>query len=159
MKRTSSPAGPVFATTVHLPSGRPAVVALGVGEAAIGLAFLLRPGAITGGLLAAAYLAFAAFLLVLLRRHAEGSTCGCLGEGDAPPSRLHVGLDLAAAGAASAAAVLSATGSAVRSPLVEADRLGWAGVPFVVGIGLVAWLAALTVAHVPRLFSSWEPPA
>src|SRR2546426_7454634 len=62
----------------RLPSGAAIVRALAVAEASIGVAFVLRPSPLTGALLAALYLAFAVFLVALLRRPAEASTCGCL---------------------------------------------------------------------------------
>jgi hypothetical protein len=142
-----------------LPSGPAVVRALAVVEAAIGGAFVLRPSAATGVLLAGLYLAFAAFLAALLRHPAQASTCGCLGERHAPPSRLHVVLDVVAAGAAAGVAALSVAGHAPPGLIAQAGRLGWSGVPFVVGVTLAAWLAALAVAHLPSLLGSWRRPA
>ena len=143
----------------RLPSGAPVVRTLAVAETSVGVAFVLRPAPVTALLLAAMYVAFAVFLVALLRRPAEASTCGCLGDRQAPPSRLHVGMDLIAAAAAIAVATLSATGTAPPSFLAEAGRLGWRGVPFVVGVGLAAWLGTLAVAHLPNLFGAWRAPA
>src|SRR2546421_283196 len=143
----------------RLPSGARVVRTLAGAEASIGVAFVLRPAPVTAALLAALYVAFAVVLVALLRRPAEASTCGCLGERQTPPSRLHVGMDLIAAAAAIAVATLAATGSAPPSFLAEAGRLGWRGVPFVVGVGLAAWLGTLAVAHLPNLFGAWRAPA
>jgi hypothetical protein len=136
-----------------LPSLRSSARSLGLTEMAIGVAFLTSPGRVTGALLAGAYLAFAAFLASLLIRHVAVASCGCAGERDLPPSWLHVVLDVVAAGAALALAVASPSPaglwrSAAQQPL--------SGVPFVLGLALIAWLAAHVVAYVPMLYRSYD---
>ena len=55
---------------------------------------------------ALSYLAFAAFVLVALRRHVPLSSCGCFGGAtDTPPTYGHVAFDLAAAAVAVAVAL------------------------------------------------------
>jgi hypothetical protein len=141
--------------TAGFPSGVGMVRALGLAEAAVGGGFALRPGVVSGMALAGLYVGFAAFLVVLLRRP-DASLCGCLGDRFAPPSPLHVALDVAAAGAAIGVAALAATGSTTPGLVTQAVRLGWAGVPFALGLGLAAWLAVLAVAHLPALYRSFE---
>lgn len=81
---------------------------LGMGEVALGLAALAWPHPVTAGLLALAYAALAAFVVVLRRRDA-GVACGCFGSSSTPPSTTHVVLNLASAALATTAA---ATGPA-----------------------------------------------
>ena len=81
-----------------------------------GAAALWRPGPVTAGLVGGLYLGFALFLVRLIRR-GGATTCGCVGSADAPPSMLHVALDLVAAGVAAAVAVwpVPSLGSAVAA--------------------------------------------
>lgn len=76
-----------------------AVRVLGVGEIALAAAGIFSPGPVVPILVGMAYLAFAAFVMVLLRVSSDTS-CGCFGSADTPPSRLHVIANLASAGAA-----------------------------------------------------------
>src|SRR5690242_10022241 len=86
-----------------LPGGAVAARALGVVEVLAGAAALWRPSTATALVVAALYLAFALFLVRLIRR-GGATTCGCVGSGEAPPSWLHVALDLAAVAVSVAAA-------------------------------------------------------
>jgi methylamine utilization protein MauE len=134
--------------------GPPAVRALGAIEVAAGVAGLAAPGRPVALVVAAMYLAFATFLAWLLFRGAEASSCGCLGRRDAPPSWLHVGLNLAAVAAALALALQ-------RSAPPNVVRFAWGlpfhGAGFVAGLVLAGSLAYLTVAFLPRLFLSYRP--
>ncbi len=134
-----------------LPGPPVAARALGVVEVLTGAAALWRPSIATALAVGVLYLAFALFLLRLIQR-GGATTCGCVGSGEAPPSRLHVTLDLAAAAVAAAVAVLGvpSLGSAVAaSPL--------AGVPLVVGLLGAAVLLAIAVVEVPRAWGSYRP--
>src|SRR4051812_10747982 len=89
---------------MRLPAAVPLVRVLGVGEVALGVSAgipFARPLLV---LLAAAYLAFAAFVMAALGANTPLQSCGCFGEADTPPSAVHVGLNLAAAVAALTAA-------------------------------------------------------
>lgn len=134
-----------------LPDAGWAVVVLGLAEIAAGVTALWRPGPVTGAAVGVLYAAFAAFLVRLLRR-GTASTCGCVGAADAPPSALHVALDLVAVAVAAAVAVWPAPslGAAVAaSPM--------AGIPLVIGLVGAGALLAVAVVEVPRAWSSYRP--
>jgi hypothetical protein len=134
-----------------LRGGRAGAAAVGLGEAGVGVVALWRPGQLAAGAVAAIYLAFAAFLVRLLRR-GGASTCGCLGGREAPPTRLHVALDLVAAGVAAAVAAWPVPGLVTvvnRSPL--------AAVPLVVGLVAAGALLVVALVEVPRAWSSYRP--
>jgi len=134
-----------------MPAGPAAARGLGVVEVAAGVAALWRPGVATALVVAVLYLAFALFLVRLIRR-GGAATCGCVGSGEAPPSWLHVTLDVAAVMVASAVAVwpVPSLGSAVaESPL--------AGVPLVIGLVGSGVLLAIAVVEVPRAWGSYGP--
>ncbi|HXJ62880.1 MAG TPA: MauE/DoxX family redox-associated membrane protein [Actinomycetota bacterium] len=134
-----------------LRGGRGAARALGAVEVVAGLAALWRPSALTAGLVAGLYLAFAAFLVRLIRR-GGATTCGCVGSAEAPPSMLHVALDLVAVGVALGVAVwpVPSLGSTIA-----ASPMG--GVPFVIGLVGAGVLLAITVVEVPRAWRSYRP--
>ena len=125
--------------------------AVGVAEMAVGAAALLSPGPVTAGLVAGLYLAFAAFLVRLLR--AGGSAgCGCAGSRETPPSWLHVVLDMAAV-------VVAVWVAAAPVPWVGAALAGtpmW-GVPMAVGLVGAGWLVRAAVAEVPRAWAAYRP--
>jgi hypothetical protein len=134
-----------------LPGGAVAARALGVVEVLAGAAALWRPTTATALVVAALYLAFALFLVRLIRR-GGATTCGCVGSGEAPPSWLHVALDLAAVAVSVAAAAwgVPSLGSAVAaSPM--------AGVPLLIGLAGAGALLAIAVVEVPRAWGSYRP--
>jgi len=88
---------------VRLPSRRPWVWGLAAVELVVGAAVLVRLSPITAGALGILYLAFALFLFAAVR---AGASCGCIGGADHPPGWLHVVLDLVAAAAGLATALL-----------------------------------------------------
>lgn len=131
---------------VRLPASRTAVRALAAGELALAAAVLLVPSRPVLALLALTYLGFGGFVLAALRAGTPLASCGCFGRPDTPPTRAHLGVVLAAALAAAAAAV---TGSA---SLVDVLSSPWAGLPLlaVVAVGVaLAWavLAVLPQVH------------
>jgi hypothetical protein len=83
-----------------LPSSATAVRVGGVAEVAIGAAALAAGGPIAALLVAMSYGAFATFVVVALARRLPVASCGCLGRADVPPSRVHVGVNVAACVAA-----------------------------------------------------------
>jgi hypothetical protein len=87
------PASPLTVRT-----GAAAELALGV--LAIGLG-----GALAWSLVAASYLAFAAFVVAALRRGTMIGSCGCFGREDTPPHWSHVALNVVLAAVALALAV------------------------------------------------------
>ena len=146
------PAGAASALrSAGLPGGPLAARALGLVEVAAGAAALWRPGPGTAAAVGVLYLGFAAFLVRLLRL-GGATSCGCVGAADAPPSRLHVALDLVAAAVAAAVAVwpVPSVASAVAgSPL--------AGVTLVIGLVGAGALLAVAVVEVPRAWRSYRP--
>lgn len=113
---------------------------IGVAEIAAGLAGLVVSGPIPALAVGSAYLAFTLVVVVLMRR--GETSCGCFGQIESPPSGLHVGIDLCAAGAAFGHA---ATGSPSIFDFVQ--TLDWEGVPFLglIVIGVLCAVAILTV--------------
>ena len=130
----------------------PARVAVRVGgaiEALVGAAALLVGGPVLCLLVALSYLAFAGFVLVALRGGAPISSCGCFGKVDTPPSVVHVVLDLAFAGVATAAAF---TGG-VALPDVLADQ-PLVGIPFVLLLGIGCSLVFLAFTALPKTMAA-----
>jgi methylamine utilization protein MauE len=136
-----------------LPSSAWMARLLGAAEVAVGLGCLLVPGRELSIALAVLYLGFAAFLVTLLRSADRPGSCGCVGAADAPPSRFHVFVDLGAALAGVAAAARPLPGL-----LPFGARLGLAGVPFVVGVALSAYLVHLVLAYLPAAMRTFSGP-
>ncbi len=125
--------------------------AVGAVEIAVGGASLVLPvGALA---LAAAYAAFAAFLWYVLRTRPDAGSCGCAGAKAVPPSRLHLALNVLAAGAGLAYV-------SVGGPAPAAWLAGLGGIATVVLAGLVlaGWLAVVAVTEVPAAWRSWVAP-
>jgi hypothetical protein len=79
--------------------GAAAELALGIGAVVVG-------GALLWGLVAASYVAFAAFVALALASGRPIGSCGCIGRADTPPTIAHVVVDLAAAALAGAYAAV-----------------------------------------------------
>ena len=84
---------------------------------------------------AAAFGCFALVIGYVLAARIPLTTCGCAGARDTPPSILHVGIDLAAAGAATLAVFVRPEPLATMWP-----RLELFGVPTVIGVAAAAGL-------------------
>jgi hypothetical protein len=135
----------------HLRGGAVAARALGIVEIAVGALGLWRPSAPTAAAVAVLYLGFALFLVRLIRQ-GNASTCGCVGSREAPPSSLHVALDLIAVVVTLAVAV------APVAPLAATvDSSPFAGVPLIVGLVGAGALLAVAAAEVPRAWRSYRP--
>ncbi len=80
-----------------LPAGRTAVRAGAAAEVVVAVLAIAVPGPATGALVAAAYTAFAGFVVVALRRGWALASCGCFGRPDTPPTTAHAVLNLGAA--------------------------------------------------------------
>ena len=76
-------------------------------ELVLGLAAITVGGARLWWLVAASYVAFAAFVLLALRRGTMIGSCGCFGREETPPHVIHVVLDVGLAGVAVAMAIWS----------------------------------------------------
>ena len=125
--------------------GRVVVRIGGAVEAVIGVAALFVGGPVLCALVAVSYLAFAIFVAVALRTGAPISSCGCFGKVDTPPSLVHVVLDVAFAGVATAAAI---TGD-VALPDVLGDQ-PLAGVPFLLLLAIGCSLVFLAFTSLPK---------
>ena len=131
----------------------PAVVVrlLGAGELAIGAIAAVWPTVLTGALVALAYVAFCAFLVLLLRRAGGASAdCGCFGGTDAGATTAHVALNALPC----VAGVLAAT--------VHPPGLGWAltrpalvAVPLLLGTSAAVLAAYLAFTVFPRAWRAY----
>ena len=131
---------------LRLPVSPLAVRLLAVTEMAIGMATLVFGGRTPTLLVAASYLAFAAFVLLAMARRGAVSSCGCFGTPDTPPTAAHLVVTLAASALAFAAAadpLDPLLGGLGGQPLL--------GVPFLLLTGCCAWFAYLALSALPRL--------
>ena len=134
---------------MRLPSALPLVRLLGLGEVVVGVAAgitFARPLLV---LLAAAYLGFAAFVTAALSANTPLQSCGCFGQTDTPPSTAHVGLNLAAAGTAFAAALSGSPGLDVTL----SDQ-PWNAIPFALLVGICVYLCVLVATVLPSALGS-----
>lgn len=144
--KAGSPQGTAGAlAALHLPHRTVLVRAGGVVEALVALGALLAGSAALAGIVALSYVVFAGFVIAALRARTPVSSCGCLGRIDTPPHVLHVMLNLLAAGIAAAVAIEG--GVAIRE-VVETQP--WSGVPFLLLVGIGAWLASVAMSLLPQ---------
>ncbi len=125
-------------TTFGVPGPRFVAIAAGVVELVLGAAALVVGGRVLALAVGAAYLLFAGTVLVARRRGAPD--CGCFGAVAAPPSLLHVALNVAAAAVALGAAAVAPGPVAVLDVLAEQPL---AGVVYVGLLALAAWLVVV----------------
>jgi hypothetical protein len=137
---------------LRLPSS-PVLVRFGSGvEMALGVAAIAVGGAALWWLVAASYVAFAAFVVVAIRKGTMLGSCGCFGREDTPPHWTHVALDVVLAGLAVAVAVVS-PGSPVEA---VADEPGQGVV--VVALAVVAlYLLYAAFVQLPRTLTATRP--
>jgi hypothetical protein len=100
-------------------------------------------------IIAASYLAFAAFVAAAMRSRTPVSSCGCFGEVDAPPTAGHIAINV---GAATVAALSAFTGRVPSLSTVISEQ-GWAAVPLLAFIATAGYLAFLTIAVLPRVLT------
>jgi Methylamine utilisation protein MauE len=124
--------------TAGLPFGRVAVRVGAVGEVAVAVAAVAAPGALTGGLVAVSYAAFATFVILALRKDWPLASCGCFGRPDTRPTAAHAGLNLGAGVVAVWWAVV-AEGSV--GDLLRAEP--WGGWPLLLVAAVISGLAYL----------------
>ncbi|MEY2450389.1 MAG: hypothetical protein QOH79_3865 [Acidimicrobiaceae bacterium] len=134
---------------MRLPSSWLLVRGLGLGEVVVGTAAGSTFARTWLVLLAAAYLAFAAFVTAALAADAPLQSCGCFGQTDTPPSGIHVALNVGAAGTAFAAA-LSGT-PALTDTLADQP---WNAFPFVLLVAICVYLCVLVVTVLPLTLGS-----
>lgn len=127
--------------TLGLPATGAAVRAFGALEVGIGGLALADPAPAIALALAAMYGGFSLFLLYAIIARVPLDSCGCLGEREAPPSGVHVVLDLIAVGVS----IVVARSSLEGAPLFIA-HLSYRAVPFTLGAAAAAYLAYLSAA-------------
>lgn len=121
-------------SSVGVPVGTVGARLAGVVEIALG-AWVLATGArLACAVLALAYLAFAA--VVVVARRVGAPSCGCFGAATAPPSVVHVVLNLVSAAIAAVGAV---AGDVADLATTLGDQ-AMAGVPYLILLGTGAWL-------------------
>jgi hypothetical protein len=130
----------------HLP-GSPALVrALAATEVALGVGAIVIGGTMLDGALAATYALFAVFVAVALARGWSLASCGCFGEPDAAPTRLHA---VAVSVLSVFAAVAAARGG--PAPVVMIARHPGTGVALVVTAVVTAGLLVTALTRLPLL--------
>ncbi len=118
--------------TLGLPGGALAARAVGLVELGLGLWALLTGSRAAAAVLAVLYLVFAA--TVVRARRAGAASCGCFGVVDAPPSTLHVVVNLVSAAVAGAAAAVGA--ESLRATLADQPA---AGVPYLLAVAVAVY--------------------
>ena len=136
---------------MRLPAALPLVRGLGLGEVVLGVSAGITFAPPLLVLLGAAYLAFATFVTAALGANTPLQSCGCFGQDDTPPSAVHVGLNLAAAGTAFAAAI-----SGTPSLDVTLADQPWGAIPFVMLVGICVYLCVLIATVLPLALGSGE---
>lgn len=128
-----------------LPVGDVAVRGGGAAEALLGVVALVTVDVAVATLVAISYAAFCGFSARALARGLPIASCGCFGDIETPPRRLHVGITLGACLAAIGMAL-----DAAVSPLDIATDGALEAVAYVVlvAVGVAASLALLT--ELPR---------
>jgi hypothetical protein len=149
LAKLRSPAVAVRALhALGIPGGSGLVVAVGAGEFALGLWWLIAPGAAGAVALACCYATFAAISSLLARRR---TSCGCFGEGDAPAS--------VAQSLISALLAAVCIAAAVRAPHGIAWVLGRPGgdaVVLLLGIAASAYATVLAYTQLPAVWGAWS---
>lgn len=140
------------ANTVHalrglrLPAAPSGVRLLAVAEIGVAVGALAGGGRPAWLLVAGAYLGFACFVVLAMRRGGAVSSCGCFGAPDTPPTLVHVGVTIAASAVAFATAVGHPPG-----PLPDAlADMPLHGLPFLLVTGCCVWFAYAAVTVLPR---------
>ena len=152
LSKLARPAGTARAlAAASLPHQAWAVRVGAAGEVVVGLGALLVGGPVGPLLVAAAYLVFIAFLRRSMQKARGAGSCGCFGAEEAPPSPIHVGFDVLAAAVAAGAAVTGWPGVGA----VLADQPG-AGIPFVILVGVIAFLGYLTMTALPAVLTAQD---
>jgi hypothetical protein len=139
--------------TAGLPARPGAVRLIASAELGLGTLGLIRPTAAVAAAVGLAYLGFAGFLSFLLVAKPAIATCGCAGDRQVPPSWLHVALDAIAVASAFGFAAMSGGSDGIVG---IAAPLPLSGVTFLVGVGLLGYLASLCAAYLPQAMSSYH---
>jgi len=136
---------------LHLPSARLLVRAGGAVELVVALGALVTGATVLAIVVALSYAVFAVVVMVALASGRPISSCGCFGKVDTPPSRVHVVVDVVAAGVAAAAA--AAVDTQVALPDVVSKQ-PLAGVPFVLLVAIGVALLFLAFTALPKTMAA-----
>lgn len=130
---------------LRLPASPLLVRAGSAAELVLGAVAIAVGGPVLWALVAASYLAFAAFVAAALRSGTPIGTCGCFGREETPPHPSHVALNVAVAVVAVAAAATTS------GPLVDGlfDDVG-TGVALVVSATVTVGLLYAAFVELPR---------
>jgi hypothetical protein len=136
-----------------LPSSKILVRAGAAAELLLGLLAVIAGWVAIWWLVAASYVALAAFVVAALRAGTMVGSCGCFGREDTPPHLLHVVVDVGLAASAAAAAVRD-----LGAPLdAIADAPGEGLVVAGVSVLAVALVYAAVVDLPRALRQPWRP--
>lgn len=129
-----------------LPASGPLVRVGAAAELLLGLLAAATGARPAAAGVALSYAAFAAFVLVALRRGGVLASCGCFGKADTPPTVTHVAVTTGLAAVAAAVAVRP-VGALPDLLAAQPGR----GVPLLVATAAVAATAYLVLALLPTL--------
>lgn len=132
-----------------LPSSTLVARLVAAAEALVAGVVLLVGGAGPVVALGLVHLGFAGFIVRLRRVAGAKSSCGCFGGAEAPAGRLHVAVNLLAAGLVA----LSLAAGLPSLPTVLADDAGLA-VPYAAAVAAGAWATGLCLTALPALFDA-----
>lgn len=135
-----------------LPGRHAAARSLGILEIAVGAGCFVFPAAFAPAL-AVLYASFAAFVLTVLVRGLPLRSCGCLGETDTEPSRVHV--------AVTGVAAVTGIVALATPPPSPAELIGDApveGILFVVTVATACYLTYLILVSLPEAFGAYREP-
>ena len=135
--------------TLRVPAPIAAVRALGLAELALAVAAALVGGAILPPMVGAAYLAFAVFVVAMLRG-GGATSCGCFGSSSTPPSWLHVAINLVSAAVAFAATSIPALGTTLS------EQPG-AGAPLIGLVVVGTYLSFVLLTLLPTVLAPPQP--
>ena len=121
---------------------------LGLGEIALAIAAALKGGTVLPIAVGMAYLAFAAFVVLMLRSGA-GTSCGCFGSASTPPSGLHIAVNVACSAVAIGAAGVDGLGTTLD------DQAG-AGLPLVALVLVGSYAMYLLLTALPTVLTPPE---
>jgi hypothetical protein len=128
-----------------LPSSPVLVRAGAAAELVLAAVALAAGGQVVWWLVAASYLAFAAFVVAALRAGTPVGSCGCFGRDETPPHPFHVVLDVGLAGVAAAVALQGGD-----APLAAVANHPGTGAIVVVLSGLALYLLYAAFVDLPR---------
>lgn len=134
----------VFHFPRMLAVGVPSLAAI---EMLLGTAAALWPKPGLAGAVAASYVVFAGFVLVIKLRHGAVSSCGCFGTPDTPATWLHAIINVVLASAAVVIAV-NTPGDSIVSILRHQP---WHGLPLMLAVLVGTWMVVLVFSNLAQL--------